>query len=340
MFSAFGITLLAAFLLSSAELPDIAGQWSGEDWGTVILKQTNPGEYSGSYAETVGARAGTIQLKWSEIERRFNGTWRLGEDRFGELSVKLVGDEIRGAQATDPKCPISNAHARLADLTWIRGYSKAAPPQEAALIAPAEPLDLTGSYQTKASQFDRITAYPWRAVPRGPKTLGNVPLAIGGMICLWGETNASSGLVFPEKVNDIPVSRKFDTLYVYHSTFNAAHDGSPVYHLTLWYENGTSSMTTICYGAQLRDWWQTPNERVSELTDSRSKMVWREDSPDSKVDSPVKLRFFITSITNPRPALGVKSISLVSAKGKSTGCILAMTTGPANLLKVDKLNGK
>ena len=119
--------------------------------------------------------------------------------------------------------------------------------------------------------------------------------------CLWGEGNAKNGLVFPEKVDDIPVNRKFDTLYVYHATFYSSRDGSPVYHLTLQYANGTSSMTTICYGAHVRDWFQTPNEQVSELTDLKSKMVWRGDNPDSKADSPVKLRFFITSITNPRP---------------------------------------
>jgi hypothetical protein len=99
-------------------------------------------------------------------------------------------------------------------------------------------------------------------------------------------------------------------------------------------------MTTICYGAHVRDWYQPPNEQVSELTDLKSKTVWRGDNPDSKPDYPIKLRFFVTSITNPRPALEVKAISLASAKGNSAGCILAMTTGPDNLLKVDKSSDK
>ena len=210
----------------------------------------------------------------------------------------------------------------------------------AAVGPPPEPLDLTGSYQTPASQFERIRSYPWRVVPRGSQTLGNVPLAIDGMLCLWGEANAKSGAAFPEKVDDIPVRRKFDTLYVYHAAFHTSRDGSPVYHLTLQYEDGTSSMTTICYGAHVRDWWQTADERVTALTDSKSKMVWRGDHPDRKGESPITLRFFITSITNPRPSLEVKSISLVSAKGNSAGCILAMTTGPADLLNVEKSSGK
>jgi hypothetical protein len=340
MFAALVIGLSGAFMLSSADPPDIGGQWSGEDWGTVVLNLNTPGEYTGSYIENVGTKPGKIQLKWSQIERRFNGTWREGDDRFGELSLRLLGNEIRGAYAADPKSKINHARPQLADVTWIRGAAKPVPPREAADLLPAQPLDLTGAYQTPASQFDRITTYPWRAVPRGPNTLGSVPLAIDGMLCLWGEGNAKNGLVFPDKVDDIPVNRTFDTLYVYHATFYSSRDGSPVYHLTLQFANGTSSMTTICYGAHVRDWWQTPNEQVSELTDLKSKMVWRGDNPDSKADRPIKLRFFITSIPNPRPALEVKSISLVSAKGNSAGCILAMTTGPADLLKVDKSSGK
>ncbi len=202
-------------------------------------------------------------------------------------------------------------------------------------MAPAEPLDLTDSYQSLASNFDK-SRWPWRAVPRGSKTLGNVPLTIGGSIVLWGEANAKIGMVYPEKVDDIPVKRKFDTLYVYHATFFESRSGSPVYHLTMQYANDTSSMTTICYGAHVRDWYQEANEPVSELTDSKSKMVWRGDNPDSKPNRPQKLRFFITPLPNPRPHLEVKSISLASAKGNSAACILAMTTGPDDLLKVDK----
>ena len=70
--------LLGAFM-ASEEPPDIAGQWSGEAWGTVVLKQTSPGEYSGIYTVNAGPRPGRIQLKWSPVEQRFNGTWRRGK---------------------------------------------------------------------------------------------------------------------------------------------------------------------------------------------------------------------------------------------------------------------
>ncbi|MGA2066699.1 MAG: protein kinase [Thermoguttaceae bacterium] len=122
MIAALGAGLLGVLLLSATP-PDIAGQWTGEDWGQVVLKKTSDAEYTGTYSETVGKQPGEIQLKWSRIERRFNGTWREGEDRFGELSVRRVGDEIRGALTTDPKSKINPATPRLADLTWTKAVS-------------------------------------------------------------------------------------------------------------------------------------------------------------------------------------------------------------------------
>jgi hypothetical protein len=222
----------------------------------------------------------------------------------------------------------------------IAGTEPVTPPAQKTKVdkeMPAQPVDLTKVYQTPASQFDKGKTHPWRIVPRGSKTFGNVPLAIDGRLCLWGESNAKNGLVYPEKVDDIPVNRKFDSLYVYHATFYSSRDGAPVYHLTLKFADDTSSMTTICYGAHVRDWFQSPNEKVTELSDSKSKMVWSADNPDNKT---VKVRFFITPITNPRPALEVKSISLASAKGSSAACILALTTGPDDLFKIDKTKDK
>ena len=212
-----------------------------------------------------------------------------------------------------------------------------APNKKGGKETPAQPLDLTSFYQTPASKFDKSKTYPWRIVPRGSKTFGNVPLSIDGMICLWGESNAKNGLVFPEKVDDIPVNRKFDSLYVYHATFFSSREGSPVYHLTLKYASDTESMTTICYGAHVRDWFKSPHEKVTELSDSKSKMVWSADNPDNKT---IEIRFYISPITNPRPALEVKSISLASAKGSSAACILAMTTGPDDLFNIDKTSDK
>ena len=62
---------LFGFLLLSVEPPDIAGQWSGEDWGNVVLKKTSDAEYTGTYSDTIGKQPGEIQLKWSRSRAPF-----------------------------------------------------------------------------------------------------------------------------------------------------------------------------------------------------------------------------------------------------------------------------
>jgi protein involved in polysaccharide export with SLBB domain len=124
MLTLLGISLIAAGV-ASTNPPDISGHWSGEDWGQVVLTQTAAGQYAGTYTETIGKAPGKIELKWSRIERRFNGSWSEAEDRFGDLSVRLVDHDIRGALTTDPKSKINPATPRLADLNWTR--TKASP---------------------------------------------------------------------------------------------------------------------------------------------------------------------------------------------------------------------
>jgi protein involved in polysaccharide export with SLBB domain len=145
MIATLGIALAGIFLAQTTEPPDIAGQWTGEDWGQVVRKKTNATEYTGTYTDTVGKQPGEIELKWSRIERRFNGTWREGEDRFGELSVRSVGDEIHGALTTDPKSKINPATPRLADLRWTRAKTPQAPSEKTKVSLPAyriEPPDI------------------------------------------------------------------------------------------------------------------------------------------------------------------------------------------------------
>ncbi|HEV3022072.1 MAG TPA: serine/threonine-protein kinase, partial [Pirellulales bacterium] len=89
--AALGIGLLAAFFVA-APPPDISGEWAGEEWGTIVLKKSSDGEYAGEYSEALGKRPGEIHLTFNRIERRFNGTWREVDDRFGELSLRPVGD--------------------------------------------------------------------------------------------------------------------------------------------------------------------------------------------------------------------------------------------------------
>ena len=212
--------------------------------------------------------------------------------------------------------------------------SAAAKDKPASAEQHGDPLDLTAYYGTPAAAFDKIESYPWRDAPRGSKILGNISVEIGGMICLWGAANAERGLVFPQYVEGIQVGRKFEALYLLHATFHNSPAGTPVAHLILNYEDESFDSTVICCGTHVKDWLPNPTETL-ELGDPKSKVVFRNKSsmhPDTK---PRELRFFITEIANKDPNQLVTSIDLVTAKENSASCILGMTTGPANLLKVD-----
>jgi serine/threonine protein kinase/protein involved in polysaccharide export with SLBB domain len=122
MLALLGISFFAVGVVSTSP-PDISGHWQGDDWGQVTLTQTAPGVYTGTYTDTVAKEKGPgkIELKWSRIERRFNGTWREGgDDRSGELSVRFADNEIRGALTTSAQSKINPATPRLADLVWTR----------------------------------------------------------------------------------------------------------------------------------------------------------------------------------------------------------------------------
>ncbi|MBC7815399.1 MAG: protein kinase, partial [Planctomycetaceae bacterium] len=181
---AFGLAAVLAW--QGTAPPDIAGKWTGEDWGTVVLEATQPGQYEGTFSGsgkdkpatdnrtnlnvrvpdggTVLIRApksafdkgksGTLHLKWSRAERRFNGTWEEGDERSGKISLRLVGDEIRGAGTTGKNVAKATGTARLADLLWNRSTENTAQNADLELM-----VDKEVRYRTKAHP-------EWRPVPR------------------------------------------------------------------------------------------------------------------------------------------------------------------------------
>ena len=122
MLALFLVGLLGALLAKATDPPDILGNWQGEDFGQITLKQTVPREYTGTYTDTVAKEKGPgkIELKWSPGERRYNGTWREGNgDRFGQLSVRLADKKIQG-QTSDRKSPFYPGRPHFYDLVWSR----------------------------------------------------------------------------------------------------------------------------------------------------------------------------------------------------------------------------
>ena len=111
---------LAMFLWDGSDPPEIGGKWVGDRWGNVELKQIQPGQYEGTYGD--GDSVGTIELKWSRFEGRFNGTWGAGETTSGELSVRLDNGTIEGA-STNTSETLAPGTPRLAELKWSRAQA-------------------------------------------------------------------------------------------------------------------------------------------------------------------------------------------------------------------------
>ncbi len=278
--------------------------------------------------------AATVRLV--EVERPIAHVMKIISLLVSGLSLVVIGCSRQEAGKEQPQSSrvSRSSMASTQAYTNLPSAPSAAQPAAAAVIQGGDPIDLTRYYQTPASRFDQIEKYPWRDCPRGLQKFGNVPLAIGGMICLWGESNAKGGLVFPEQLQGIQVSRKFDAFYLYHTSFAHSPEGAPVAQLVFRYGDGTALTNEIRYGMHVRHWgWQ--QGEVAELNDPKSKMVWWGTNSTSRPDRPRLLRFFITEFPNPKQALEVTTIDLFSSKQKTASCILAMTTGPADLLRVE-----
>ncbi|WP_417387092.1 protein kinase domain-containing protein [Gimesia sp.] len=124
LIAALSAVVLGMCFWQATEPPDIAGKWRSKEWGTVTLNAEEGGQYAGTYQEPDNAVVGTVNLKWSRIERRFNGTWREGEERFGKLSIRLADDEIRGAWTTSRQSLVNPGTPELADLLWVRASER------------------------------------------------------------------------------------------------------------------------------------------------------------------------------------------------------------------------
>ena len=196
---------------------------------------------------------------------------------------------------------------------------------------PPKPADLTLLYDQDAS-FDAPGC--WLAVPRGEQTIANIPFRINGLIQLWGQGPEGIGRHYRETVEGIPITGKFQTLYALHGSSFISPEGTPIAQVVFRYVDGSSATNAILYGTDSRDWWEPSRPENPLPPGSRSQEVWRGDH-ESLPDWVKCLRLFGTAIANPKPQAEVKAVDLFSAKSRTTWIVLALTTGPAGLLKID-----
>lgn len=117
-FVLFGILGLA---LAQSNPPEIDGDWVDQEWGNIHIAKTEDGKWSGRFTGTTAGTPGKITLAWSRISRRFNGKWEEGEKApFGDLSIRVVDGQIRGAYSIDKQFITDATASQLADLAWNR----------------------------------------------------------------------------------------------------------------------------------------------------------------------------------------------------------------------------
>jgi hypothetical protein len=90
------------------------------------------------------------------------------------------------------------------------------------------------------------------------------------------------------------------------------------------YADGSSATNQILYGTDVLDWYTTRGQPVAGPTGPNSKLAWHGDASASAPVQPV--RFCLTAVKNPKPAVEVATIDLYSCKSRTAACILAFST--------------
>lgn len=78
---------------------ELAGSWSGQDWGELVLNADG----TGTYTDTFGAGPGEMRFDQTG-DHSYKGTWRESDQRSGTMVFELSSDgqTIAGVWTPDP----------------------------------------------------------------------------------------------------------------------------------------------------------------------------------------------------------------------------------------------
>jgi hypothetical protein len=126
----------------------------------------------------------------------------------------------------------------------------------------------------------------------------------------------------PEKIVGIPVGRKLAKLHIIHGTgWGSAEKGHHTHvpddtmigKYIIHYEDKSNAEIEIVYGRDVRDWWCFEGDKAPD----RSKIAWTGENPDTK-RAGKKLRLFLTTWENPKPAKKVVTIDYIATQPTET----------------------
>ena len=94
---------------------ELAGSWSGRDWGELVLNADG----TGTYTDTFGTGPGQVRFNRTG-DHSYKGTWRESDQRWGTLVFELSSDgqTITGAWTPEPSSTIGSAMGGA--ILWTR----------------------------------------------------------------------------------------------------------------------------------------------------------------------------------------------------------------------------
>jgi eukaryotic-like serine/threonine-protein kinase len=172
-------------------------------------------------------------------------------------------------------------------------------------------LDLTDSYNaplTESWYSAKEEQNNLSELPRGIQTLGGVQFDLRGLIQIG--VNATNGLFYPNRVDDIPVRRQCRRLHLLHGAILAAGArpgdelGSYIFH----YADGRQIELPIVTGKDMADWWSQPGE-----PEMGSIIAWSGHNRAAS-EAGRAIRLFKTTWENPYPQVPIRLVDFVSDK--------------------------
>jgi hypothetical protein len=135
---------------------------------------------------------------------------------------------------------------------------------------------------------------------------GGVEFAIGDGLVHLGSARVAG----PQKVEGIAVGSRLARLHVLHACdwSRNTSEGTVIARFILHFEDETAAEAAVIYGQHVRDWWSNADEEAPP----RSKLGWEGENEAVK-GSESKIRLWVTTWDNPRPALSVISIDYLMA---------------------------
>ena len=128
--------------------------------------------YAGHFSVADGS-TGKFEIKWSRLQQRYNGEWRLNANEFGSLTVRRKScQELRGEISVSPDAKVTADKPRLREFTW-RFRSPVVTPNS----------------ETVGDNIDKMTGGPFKLVDFTRSADTDFSLAARGMLSPFSETD-------------------------------------------------------------------------------------------------------------------------------------------------------